>query len=184
MLGKALPQIAGRNHLATASAISFYLEEIANGNWPSIKGLSAEEEQLLRDAFTRHALNDAVNRHENLRNAEYLEFSAGKSLNDAGHTLGRFALRQERLTHLPGVGMFVIRDISIGVGQSEVEAKVARGAYEKERRHWLQKNPSVKRYLMRVFYRWRKASTEIILRAKQRPSKKPLARKRMQRRLK
>jgi len=151
LVAMLLSPLGGKNHLCTASAIELYFSkpcyssQVTKSQFQSALKRSA----LIEAAFASEAMHAAIKRQEGMRDAEYRVFLRGKSFRSIGAILGQIAIRVEHETRKPGIGMFVIREVSKGIAVSRTIDGAVKGKYEAERRIWLGRHPIIRDFIIR-----------------------------------
>ncbi len=172
----------GMVDLATANAFSYYFDTL-EGMWEHNSALMhlmdfSKEPEVLQELEAALQRKNYLSTLKKLR-AKYPHLSKQefaimvehngseihKSYKSVGALLAHVALIVEIQKKKPGVGLFLIRDVSLGKSVASSMAKIFRGDYERARKSILQRYPVLREGIMRTMYYQKKLHVGVRRRA-------------------
>lgn len=153
MLGERKFGSVGNNELLTANAVGEYLLKLKEVDGLGVHSLAITNrtQRLIEDALEVGKYMSVVNKNQgNLRSAEYNPSIGGNSFSELGKTLGALALKTESELHIPGIGLFVIREVSKGQEIRGTIENAKKGKFNRELNVWLARHPSVCTHILRT----------------------------------
>jgi hypothetical protein len=143
-----------KDNYITANAFQTYFERINNTKNNSQEALGQWEEILTsqglipkideRQKKVRRILKNPFLEHRKLKSLK------GHSVSEFGLAMGKNAMMIEIKAKKPGLGLFVIRDLSKGIPFSVAMKQALNGEYDKELIEWINKNPRLARIIARA----------------------------------
>lgn len=131
-------------------------------------------------ALSRMKLSNMSTKQHNeiLQRTEHEPFFGNKSQAEIGNLLGQFALAVEEQFRSPGLGLILIREVSMGKGMAAVLEEIKAHKYTREVRSLFSRNPLLKRITQKTHQRARTAfiAEKRIQRAKQKNIQKQFQR--------
>jgi len=159
----------GKVDLATANAFSYYFDTLErlwehNSALMHLMKVSKEPEVVaeLEAALQRknylstlgklRAKYPHLSKQEFAIMVEHKGSEIHKSYNSIGALLAHVALIVEVQKKKPGIGLFLIRDVSMGKSVASSMTKIFRGDYERARKKLLQRYPVLREGIMQTMY--------------------------------
>lgn len=154
MLGGEQKGLVGNNEIIAASAIGRYFLSLGRISDSTINKplVSNSTRRGIEKVCQEGEYEKAVKMHKNLRAAEYEPFIEGKSLSYFGRALGVLALTVEEELKMPGIGLFVIREVSKGRGIQDTISNAKNGKFSRELITWFGRHPSLRSHILRTAY--------------------------------
>jgi len=153
MLGERQMGSVGNNELLTANAVGEYLLKLGEIDGIGLHSINitGRTQKLIEEALEVGKYNSVLNKNNwNFRHAEYNPSVGGNSFSELGRILGNLALKIESEIKVPGIGLFIIRDVSKGEEIQATLNKARAGEFNRELVSWLGRHPSVRAHILRI----------------------------------